>query len=142
MQRFPIIPMLAATLLALLTAPVAVQAQTVKAGAPPECRQQDRKCPPPGQQPGPDRKARGHDGAHDGGRDAGRGDRREVRRDHPPAPRVGADGRAGRHWTPPRDSRLPPAPRGREYRVIGDHLVLVDRQSQRVVSVVVPLRAR
>lgn len=132
MQRFPFMALLAASLLALLTAPVAVQAQRLHTGQrpdapPPECRQQDRPCPPPRAQdkPGP------------------RDDRKKHRHAAPPAaPHPGEDARAGRVWTPPQGSRMARAPRGQEYRVIGDHLVLLDSHSRRIVSVVAPVRMR
>lgn len=99
-------------------------------GQPPACRQQDRKCPAP---PPQDKQAKP---------EHRREVRNETRRDGPPAPHVGEDARAGRPWTPPRDSRMAKAPRGQEYRVIADHLVLVDKKSHRIVSVVAPVRAR
>ncbi|WP_018001569.1 hypothetical protein [Paracoccus sp. N5] len=130
-------------------------------GQPPACRQQDRKCPAPppqGKQAGPGRHdrrdappmPRDGDARRDEARPAPgqprpetrREARNEIRRDAPPAPHVGEDARTGRPWTPPRDSRMAKAPRGQEYRVIAGHLVLVDKKSHRIVSVVAPVRAR
>jgi hypothetical protein len=155
-----------------LAAPVAMADSRLE-GQPPECRQQDRNCPPqPRQGKVGDRdERRGSDGQRD---DARRGpppaghagpppeghrkdqrrpdDSRQVRRDGKPLPhagehgkpglRIGDDGRSGRRWTPPRDSRFGPAPRGLEYRVIHNHLVLVDKKSRRIVNIIAPARMR
>lgn len=149
-------------------------------GPPPECRQQDRTCPPPARQgkagkrddrPAPPARKAGDDRRDDLRRDghdvARRDGHLDPRRDPPPqrraedgrdrrpeprqddrqddrrpVPRVGENARDGRPWTPPRDSRIARAPQGQEYRVIGDHLVMVDKKSHRILSVVAPVSPR
>lgn len=135
-------------------------AETRPDGPPPECRQDDRKCPAP-----PARDARK-------GAKPARGDRpepppHEARRgepksrkapDHgpeeprqakgkPPADgrralRLGDSGREGRPFQRSGNSRYEPAPRGQEYRVIRDQLVLVDQKSKRIVSILGPIQAQ
>lgn len=105
-------------------------------GPPPECRQQDRKCPPLA------RHGKRDDRPASPARHKADDRRHEDRRDARPRPHVGENARAGRPWTPPRDSRMARAPRGQEYRVIGDHLVLVDQKSHRILSVLAPVKPR
>ncbi|WGR61931.1 hypothetical protein E3U26_14285 (plasmid) [Paracoccus ferrooxidans] len=135
-------------------------AETRPDGPPPECRQDDRKCPAP---PAKDARKKG---------EGPRGERREpppqeARRDGhkpPQAPdhrpgkardakgkppvdsrnalRVGDSGRDGRAFQRAGNSRYAPAPRGQEYRVVRDQLVLVDQKTKRIVSILGPIQAQ
>lgn len=58
-----------------------------------------------------------------------------TRRDTP-APRIGESGRSGQHFQRAQNSRFNTAPRGQEYRVVNDHLVLVHSRTLAIVSVV------
>ena len=105
----------------------------------PECRQDPRKCPAPLEK---HRKIPPEARRDDGPRHAAPAERRgKARPDkHRHNLRVGDSGREGRSFQPGRDSNLRPAPRGQEYRVIHDQLVLVDKKHHRIVSVIGPLR--
>ncbi len=139
MRRFLMLTAMAVTTLA----GQAAMANDRPEGPPPECRQHDRKCPeqPKRQKPGHDR-GKGDRPAAEARRDAqhppGPAARRDDRRESPARKiaRVGDSARDARPFRPGRDSRVAPAPRGQEYRVIGDRLVLVDPSSQRILSVV------
>ncbi|MFT4012617.1 MAG: hypothetical protein QM682_04260 [Paracoccus sp. (in: a-proteobacteria)] len=160
-------------------------AETRPDAPPPECRQNDRKCPPrPANEAGkkgerpkgerrepPPREARrdGHEPppgeARRDGHEPPPGEaRRDGRkpppqaRDHRPgetreakgkpspdgrkAPRLGESGRDGRVFKRAGNSRYAPAPRGQEYRVIRDQLVLVDKKTKRILSILGPLQAQ
>ncbi|AMY67367.1 hypothetical protein [Frigidibacter mobilis] len=51
------------------------------------------------------------------------------------APQAGDSGKGGRPYQRARDSRFREPPRGQEYRVVNDHLVLVDSRTSKVVTV-------
>lgn len=51
------------------------------------------------------------------------------------APARGGDGAHGARVTRNANSKFGPAPRGQEYRLVDDHLVLVDSNSKRIQSV-------
>lgn len=98
-------------------------------GPPPECRQNDRTCPPP-----PERRDR--DDRQDEGRRRDDHRSRHARQDLAAPPRPGDSARDGRAFRPSRDSRLAPAPRGQENRVLDDHVVRVDSRTGRILAVV------
>ena len=52
------------------------------------------------------------------------------------APRVGTSAKGTQPFLRATDSRFKPPPRGQDYRVVDGHLVLVDSQTLRIVSVV------
>ncbi len=52
------------------------------------------------------------------------------------APRVGTSAKGAQPFLRATDSRFKPPPRGQDYRVVDGHLVLVDSQTLRIVSVV------
>lgn len=52
-----------------------------------------------------------------------------------PAPRIGENGRGGRQFERASSSRFKAPPRGQEYRVVNDHLVLVDSNTLKIVTV-------
>jgi len=54
----------------------------------------------------------------------------------PAGPRVGDRAHEARRFVRGADSRLPPPPRGQEYRVMDSHVVLVDRNTLAVVTVI------
>lgn len=54
----------------------------------------------------------------------------------PKAPRIGDTGRGSQAFHRAQASRFKAPPRGQEYRVVNDHLVLVDSRTLRIVSVV------
>jgi len=51
------------------------------------------------------------------------------------SPRAGDNGKNGRPYQRAKNSRFKEPPRGQEYRVVNDHLVLVDSRTSKVVSV-------
>ncbi|MDP3339230.1 hypothetical protein [Frigidibacter sp.] len=51
------------------------------------------------------------------------------------SPRAGDNGKNGRPYQRAKGSRFKEPPRGQEYRVVNDHLVLVDNRTSKVVSV-------
>ena len=55
---------------------------------------------------------------------------------HPAPPRIGQRAHNAREFTRQQRSRFKAPPRGQEYRVMNDHLVLVDQRSLQVMSVV------
>ena len=55
---------------------------------------------------------------------------------HRKPPRIGTSAQGAQPFMPAPDSRFGPLPRGQEYRVADEHLVLVDSQTLRIVSVV------
>lgn len=57
------------------------------------------------------------------------------RRDNRPAPHAGASARNGQPFQRAPGSRFAAPPRGQEYRVVNEHLVLVDSRSQNIVTV-------
>ncbi|ABL71512.1 hypothetical protein [Paracoccus denitrificans] len=157
MRRFFMITAIAAT---TLGSSQMAMAETRPDGPPPECRQNDRKCPAP---PSKDARKKGErsKGEHrpppsaearrDGHKprqapDHRPGEGREAK-GKPPADgrqalRVGDSGRDGRAFQRAGNSRYAPAPRGQEYRVIRDQLVLVDQKSKRIVSILGPIHAQ
>lgn len=62
---------------------------------------------------------------------------RDERRghEHRPAPRAGESGKHGQRFERAGSSRFKAPPRGQEYRVINEHLVLVDSNTLKVVTV-------
>lgn len=52
------------------------------------------------------------------------------------APRIGDNGRGGQVFHRAHNSRFKVPPRGQEYRVINEHLVLVDSKTLRIITVV------
>lgn len=111
---------------------------------PPECRQNDRKCP----EPRPAETKRKDGDRREQPRDAHRNGNhrpdqpRDARRAEHRAPRPGDNGRDARPFVRAENSRFAPAPRGQEYRVIRDQLVLVDQKTKRIVSVLGPVEGR
>ncbi|MFN3525211.1 MAG: hypothetical protein ACK4YU_03905, partial [Paracoccus sp. (in: a-proteobacteria)] len=57
------------------------------------------------------------------------------RRDNRPTPKAGASARGGQPFQRAAGSRFSAPPRGQEYRVVNEHLVLVDSRSQNIVTV-------
>lgn len=57
------------------------------------------------------------------------------RRDNRPMPKAGASARGGQPFQRAAGSRISAPPRGQEYRVVNEHLVLVDSRSQNIVTV-------
>lgn len=55
------------------------------------------------------------------------------------APRAGDSSRSGRPFERAANSRVSAPPRGQEYRVVDDYLVLSDSDSQKIVNVVGPV---
>lgn len=51
-------------------------------------------------------------------------------------PRIGDNGRGGQNFHRAQNSRFKAPPRGQEYRVVNEHLVLVDSKTLRIVTVV------
>lgn len=154
MQRFLKVAVMAAT---VFGTGEMVQAQSRPDAPLPECRQKDRNCPPaPGkekhhkeQRPGDARGKPPIDDARRGDdlrRPAPDQSPRDARRE-PPAemrgmPPRGEQKRDVRHLQRAEGRRLAPAPKGQEYRVIRDQLVLVDKKSKRILSVVGPAQQR
>lgn len=157
MQRFLKAVVMAATVFG--SAELA-QAQQKGDAPPPECRQGDRNCPPAPKRDKRHRQQRPQDAS--GFDDARRGDDRrgEPRpgddRRGPPPEQLPRDARGEplpeMRGAPPREDhagrdprqqhaqgrRLAPPPKGQEYRVIDDKLVLVDKKSRRILSVIGP----
>lgn len=52
------------------------------------------------------------------------------------APRIGDSGRGGQGFQRASNSRFKAPPRGQEYRVVNEHLVLVDSRTLKIVTVV------
>lgn len=52
------------------------------------------------------------------------------------APKIGASGRQGQPFQRQADSRFAAPPRGQDYRVVNDHLVLVDKNTLKIVTVI------
>ncbi len=84
----------------------------------------------PGAQPRPQGQQAGQNHRPQGGH----GDVNRAQNDHR-APRVGDSGRQGRPFQQASNSRFAPPPRGQEYRVLNDRLVLVDKTTLAIVSV-------
>lgn len=61
--------------------------------------------------------------------------RQAPRAAHREAPRVGQSARGGQPFHRAHNSRFRAPPRGQEYRVVNDHLVLVDSRTLKVVTV-------
>ncbi|MBK1637088.1 hypothetical protein CKO19_15270 [Rhodovulum adriaticum] len=59
----------------------------------------------------------------------------------PDSPRVGDSAKHAKHFQRAERSRLPEPPQGREYRVVNDNLVLVDKETMRIVAIVGVLSA-
>lgn len=58
------------------------------------------------------------------------------RAQHREAPRIGHSARGGQPFQRAPDSRFNAPPRGQEYRVVNDHLVLVDSRTLKIVSII------
>lgn len=139
MRRFLMMTAIAAT---TLGAAQVAQADARPDGPPPVCRPDQKKCPeaPHGVKPRkdapredrrgppPPAETRGNDQAHRGPRPG----------DGPEHIRRAEAGDHGRVFKPGRDSRLEKAPRGKEYRVIDDKLVLVNKKDKKIVRVIGP----
>ncbi|MDS9469377.1 hypothetical protein RGQ15_17580 [Paracoccus sp. MBLB3053] len=140
MRRFLMMTAIAATTLG--SAQLA-QAEARPDGPPPVCRQDQKDCPKP--QKAEQKKHRDDRAGRPGDDRRGpppemRAGRQEPRRDDQPgmAPRhlrVGDNGAAGTPFKPGKDMRLKEAPRGKEYRVIDDRLVLVNKKDHKIVEV-------
>lgn len=52
------------------------------------------------------------------------------------APKIGASGRQGKPFQRTSDSRFAAPPKGQDYRVVNDHLVLVNKDTLKIVTVV------
>lgn len=81
--------------------------------------------------PRPDKRGQ-RDWDHDRRGNEYRPDPRIIRRD---GPRVGDSGRYGRPYHPAPHGRLRPPPRGYEYRVLDNRIVLVDSTTLRIVAI-------
>lgn len=136
------------------------RAETRPDGPPPECRRDDRKCPaPPAKDAGKkDERPKGErrappaqEARRDGHKppqapDHRPGEAREAKGKPPTegrkALRLGDSARDGRAFQRAGNSRYAPAPRGQEYRVVRDQLVLVDQKTKRIVSILGPIQAQ
>lgn len=107
-----------------------------------ECHDRGAKKCPPAREGKNHREKQDH---HTGKRqpnDDRRDDRHQARRDphhkddRPAPPRIGDNVGQGERFRPSRKMHLPDAPRGQQYRVIGDHIVLVDKHNHRITQVV------
>ncbi|TRW99375.1 hypothetical protein FNJ84_01490 [Paracoccus sp. M683] len=122
---------ISATLLALIFAPAAfAQSHTQPAchGSRLDCAQQ---------QPAANTKAAHPNAAHPktAARPAPQENRPRQATVRASAPRVGDSGRSGQPIERARNSRFDAPPRGQEYRVVDEHLVLVDSNSKQIVTV-------
>lgn len=149
MRRFFMLTAIAAT--ALATGQAAM-ADNRPDGPRPECRQNDRDCPPPPPKDAP-RKAKRNEGkAPPPPAEVNRGEHkprpaeappRNARTKHTPDGRkplrVGDSIRDGRPFQRASTSRFAPPPPGQEYRVVHDQVVLVDKKTKRIVQILGPV---
>lgn len=131
MRRYAIFTALAAAL--TLGAPLAHAGDRDLRAA--ECRKDARNCQPTAQN-GDTRHLAPERSRHD---QQSRKEVRQSRGDERRAPRIGDDAREGQAYLRGKDSRLAAPPRGQEYRVLRDQIVLVDQKTKRIVNVVGPV---
>ncbi|MTH77861.1 hypothetical protein [Paracoccus aestuariivivens] len=163
MRRFLMMTAIAVT---TMGAAQIAQAEARPDGAPPACQpdQKDhKKCPkPPHGEQGKKRPTReeGRDDARRGPppeagdqHEARRGPKPDERGHHEQARRVpphgdqhqlrvGDSGRDGKLYKPGQHSRIGDAPHGKEYRVVRDKLVLVNKKDGRIVEILGPAPRR
>lgn len=136
-MTFPRMAGTAALILAFALAVPAAMAQT----APDRCSPQQRDCTQTDRGPGRDERGSAQADQRPGQqqrpgqsqRPAEAQGQRGARADE--GPRVGQSGRNGRAFQQAQNSRFSPPPRGQEYRVVNDHLVLVDRDTLKIAAV-------
>jgi len=120
MRRFLMMTAIAAT---TLGAAQIASADSRPEGPPPACQRDRKDCQKPPQAQ-PDHKA------------PRQGDGQPQRHDEPK--RHGDNGHQGKIFHPGKGGKLAEAPRGKEYRVIGDKLVLVNKRTHQIVRVIGP----
>ncbi|UFM67444.1 DUF1236 domain-containing protein (plasmid) [Paracoccus sp. MA] len=112
-------------------------AETRPDGPPPECRQNDRKCPAPPSKDAPRKAKRSEHKPR-----PAEAPPRNAKGKHAPegrkALRVGDSIRDGRPFQRAANSRFAAPPRGQEYRVVHDQVVLVDQKTKRIVQILGP----
>ncbi len=148
MRRFFMMTAIAAT--ALGSGQMAM-AETRPDGPPPECRQNDRKCPAPPSKDAPRKAKRSERKAPPPPAEVKRGEHKPRPAEAPPrnakgkhapdgrkALRVGDSIRDGRPFQRAANSRFAAPPRGQEYRVVHDQVVLVDQKTKRIAQILGP----
>lgn len=94
--------------------------------------QHDRNCNPRGNDRDDGRADQRHDSHQRDHRDAN--NRRHDNGKHN-GPKVGDNGQRGRPYHPNDHKRFPEPPHGKEYRIIDDNVVLVDKDTLKIVAV-------
>ncbi|WP_112313161.1 hypothetical protein [Pseudogemmobacter bohemicus] len=101
-----------------------------------QCIDKGGKAPGGRQGAGPKTPTPGKGQGQQAGRQPGAGQGHNKAKTAHASPKKGDSAREGSPFQRAPNSRFGVPPRGQEYRVVGDHLVLADSQSMRVVAVI------